>query len=114
MSNAKGYLYVELEVTHPEQFRSEYMRRALPVLEKFGARVLVASDSAEVLEGQRESGRTVLLEFESAERAREFYDSTDYQEIIKWRWSSASTRSYALLEGLRWTAREPDLPSSTS
>jgi uncharacterized protein (DUF1330 family) len=96
MSNAKGYIYAELEVTDPEHFYSEYMPRVQPVLDKYGAKFLVAGGDPAVREGERVIQRVVFLEFESVERARQFYDSSDYQDIIGYRFRSANTHLYIL------------------
>lgn len=98
MSNAKGYIYAELEVTSPEYFNAEYAPRVQPVLEKYGAKFLVAGGDPEVREGDRAVKRVVFLEFESVQRARKFYDSKDYQDVIGYRFKSAHTHLY-ILEG---------------
>ncbi|WP_430491733.1 DUF1330 domain-containing protein [Pseudomonas fulva] len=95
----KGYIYAELTVTNPEAFYREYMPRVKPVLEKFGAVFLVATDAPEVIEGDRVVPRIILIEFPSAEVARDFYNSPEYQEIIEYRFESSSAHLY-ILEGL--------------
>ncbi len=95
-SKSKGYIFAELDVTDPELFYSEYMPRVRPPLEKYGAKFLIASDKPEVLEGERVVKRIVFIEFESPERAREFYHSKDYQEVIDYRFRSANTHLYML------------------
>lgn len=98
MSEPKGYLYAELDVSNQTYFDSEYVPRVKPVLEKYGARFLVAGGNPEVREGDRVVRRVVFLEFDNAQRAREFYDSPDYQEVIAYRFASAKAHLY-LLEG---------------
>jgi uncharacterized protein (DUF1330 family) len=99
LSATKGYIYAELTVTNPEYFYSEYMSRVTPVLEKYDAKFLVAGGNPEVLEGDRVVKRVVFLEFSSPQRAREFYHSEEYQEVIKHRFLSANTHLY-LLDGV--------------
>ena len=98
MSTAKGYIYAELDVTDPDYFNAEYAPRVKPVLQKYGAKFLVAGGNPEVREGDRTVKRVVFLEFESARLAREFYDSKDYQDVIGYRFDSARTHLY-ILEG---------------
>lgn len=93
---AKGYIFAELEVTDPAVFHSEYMPRVRPVLEQYGARFLVASDTPQVLEGGRVVKRIVFIEFDSPQHAREFYHSKDYQDVIDYRFRSARTHLYML------------------
>ncbi|WP_042876697.1 DUF1330 domain-containing protein [Cupriavidus necator] len=96
MSNAKGYIYAELEIEDAAYFNAEYAPRVEPVLKKYGAKFLVAGGNPEVREGGRVVKRVVFLEFESAARAREFYDSSDYQQVIGYRFESAKTQLYIM------------------
>lgn len=98
MSTAKGYIYAELEVTDLDYFNAEYAPRVKPVLEKYGAKFLVAGGNPDVREGDRTVKRVVFLEFESPRLAQEFYDSKDYQDVIAYRFDSARTHLY-ILEG---------------
>ena len=99
MTAGKGYLFAELDVVDAVHFYSEYMPRVRPVLEKYGAAFLAANDDPVVKEGGRSVKRVVLLEFESLQRAEEFYDSDDYQTIIGYRFDSARSHLY-IFEGL--------------
>ena len=96
MSNRKGYLLAELDVTDPVYFNAEYMPRVQPVLQHYGARFLVATDAPEVREGGRVAKRVVFIEFDSPARAREFYDSKNYQDVIGYRFDSATAHLYIL------------------
>lgn len=95
----RGYLIAELDIKDSEIFYKEYAIRVEPVLKKFGARFLIATDRPEVIEGGREVKRVVLIDFETPEVAREFYYSREYQEIIGFRLKSAATHLY-ITEGL--------------
>lgn len=96
MSKQKGYILAELDVTNAAYFYAEYMPRVRPVLEQYGAKFLVATDAPEVREGDRVVKRVVFIEFDSPARAREFYDSKDYQDVIGYRFDSASAHLYIL------------------
>ncbi|MFM0351502.1 DUF1330 domain-containing protein [Paraburkholderia sp. RL17-347-BIC-D] len=95
---ARGYLIAELDVFDEAVFYSEYMEKVGSVLESYGARFLVATDRPEVIEGDRKVKRVVLLEFETFERAKEFYFSEQYQEVAAFRFRSAHTH-LCILEG---------------
>jgi uncharacterized protein (DUF1330 family) len=99
MQNSKGYIFAELDVTDPAYFHNEYMPRVRPVLDQYGARFLVASDTPQVLEGGRTVKRIVFIEFDSPQRAREFYHSKDYQDVIGYRFESAKAHLY-MLDGI--------------
>jgi len=105
MTPGKGYLFAELDVVDAAHFYNEYMPRVRPVLEKHGAAFLAASDAPVVKEGGRNVKRVVLLEFESLQRAEEFYHSDDYQAVIGYRFDSARSHLY-IFEGLG--AKQPE------
>jgi uncharacterized protein (DUF1330 family) len=94
MKKGKGYLFAELDVSDAAHFYDEYMPRVRPVLEAYGANFLAASDAPVVKEGGRQVKRVVLLEFDSLQRAEEFYHSEDYQAIIGYRFDSARSHLY--------------------
>jgi uncharacterized protein (DUF1330 family) len=99
MTARKGYIFAELDITDPAYFYDEYMPRVLPVLEKYGAKFLIGDDSPRVLEGERVVKRIVFIEFDSPQRADEFYHSQDYQDVIGYRFRSANAHLY-MLQGL--------------
>ncbi|AEC21352.1 hypothetical protein PT7_2812 [Pusillimonas sp. T7-7] len=99
MSKQKGYIYAELVVNDSAYFFNEYMPRVRPVLEQYDAKFLIGQDDPQVIEGGRDVKRVVFIEFDSPERAREFYYSKDYQDVIQYRFDSASAHLY-LLDGI--------------
>ncbi len=99
MAEPKGYILAELDVTDAAYFHGEYMPRVRPVLDKYDAKFLIATDEPEVLEGERVVKRVVFIEFETHARAREFYHSKDYQDVIGYRFRSARCHLY-LMEGV--------------
>lgn len=95
----KGYIFAEFDIVDADKFYNEYMPRVKPVLEQFGARFLVATNSPEMKEGERVYGRVILLEFDSPELAKIFYQSQSYQDVIDLRRDSAKGGLY-ILDGL--------------
>jgi uncharacterized protein (DUF1330 family) len=74
-----AYFVFNYDITHPERF-SEYAPAAQPSLRADGAKVLVADFDSEPQEGH--PGRvTIILEFDSKEAAREWYQSPEYQSV---------------------------------
>ncbi|TGN95694.1 DUF1330 domain-containing protein [Burkholderia sp. USMB20] len=98
MTTKKGYLFAELDVFDSAHFYNEYMSRVHPVLEQYGATFLAGSDTPVIKEGGRDVKRVVLLEFDSLQRAEEFYHSERYQAIIGYRFKSAQSHLY-IFEG---------------
>jgi uncharacterized protein (DUF1330 family) len=73
----KGYIVVDAKSTDPERM-AEYRRLSSIAAAKFGGRFLVRGGAYEVLEGDWQPQRLVVIEFESKERAKAFYDSPEY------------------------------------
>ncbi len=73
----KGYIIVT-EAIHNEAGMMAYAEAATPSFRAYGGAVLVM-DAVEVLEGEWPGTRTVIAEFESVGKAREWYTSPDYR-----------------------------------
>ena len=84
----KGYV-VFTEDIHDQEGLGVYAKAAGPTIGQSGAKVLVACDNAEVLEGKWHGQRTVIMEFESVDAARAWYESPDYQKAIPLRQAAA-------------------------
>ena len=52
---------------------------------KHGARILTRRGTAKCLEGDWQADSLMIIEFDSLEAARQFYDSREYQEVKKLR-----------------------------
>lgn len=89
-----GYLIANLEVTDPAGFE-EYRQKVSPLIDQFGGRYLVRGGEVRMLEGNLPIRRLVVLEFPSVEAAQRFYDSPEYQPLLKIR--LASTKSDLVL-----------------
>lgn len=93
-----GYLIAQITVTDPERY--EAYRQAVPdVIARHGGRYLVRGGKTEMMEGDAEAPRLVILAFDSVADARRFYDSPDYREILPLRLQS-STGSVMIVEGV--------------
>ncbi len=72
-----AYIIVEIQVHDPKQYE-RYKELAGPTVTAFGGSFVVRGGSAEVLEGNREPGRIVVLEFPTVQRAKEWWASDAY------------------------------------
>lgn len=91
-------LIAQLEIEDAEAFGA--YRDAVPaVVARFGGRYLVRGGAVEVREGDWTVPRLVVIAFDSLERARAFYDSPAYQEILPLRLAAAKG-SVVLAEGV--------------
>ena len=73
----KGYVIADIHVRDKEGFE-KFREMAKPVLEEYGAKVLVRTPNVEAREGKK-PGVVVVLEFESMDKARKCYESEAYQ-----------------------------------
>ncbi|MXN28011.1 MULTISPECIES: DUF1330 domain-containing protein [Delftia] len=74
---ASGYIIASVTVTKPEQYE-EYRKWSTEAMRAHGAEVCVRGGKVEVLEGDWNPGRTVILKFPSFEAAKAFYDTPEY------------------------------------
>jgi uncharacterized protein (DUF1330 family) len=92
---SKGYLFAEVEVTDPAGY-DEYRKLVGATVDAFGGRFLVRGGDPVRLEGDRASHRMVVLEFDSPERAREWYYSKQYQDVLPLRQRAARSHVFLL------------------
>ena len=85
-----AYLLGRTRVTDPEAY-GRYTAATGKLLDKFGARLKAATNSFDVLEGAEEREFVVLIEFDSLEAARNFYESMEYQAAKELRQGAAET-----------------------
>jgi uncharacterized protein (DUF1330 family) len=94
---SKAYIVVDAKSTDPERM-VEYRRLSSIAVEKFGGRFLVRGGPYEVLEGAWQPQRLVVIEFESREKAKAFYDSPEYVAAREAR-AGVSSFDMVLVEG---------------
>jgi uncharacterized protein (DUF1330 family) len=93
----KGYVYAEIQVTDPAAYE-RYRPLAAASIAAFGGRYVVRRGDPQVLEGGKDVRLVVILEFDSRERAMEWYNSAQYQAAKAIRVSAANTH-VVLLSG---------------
>jgi uncharacterized protein (DUF1330 family) len=82
----KGYIIITEDVKDPAGM-AEYGKLASQAMA--GATLLSFDTKPEVIEGEWHGSQTVVLEFDSVEAAREWYESDAYQEAAKVRQAAA-------------------------
>ena len=73
-----AYVIVDIDI-HDAAAYDEYRKVVGSTLARYGGRFVVRGGKIDVLEGDWNPKRIVVLEFESAARAREWYDSEEYR-----------------------------------
>ena len=95
---APGYVIAEVEVTDPTNMR-KYGEKVLETLAPFNHHFLVSGSKIQAVEGEAPKGGMVVIAFDSAEKAREWWDSPAYEAIKPIRRSSAKSRVF-IVEGV--------------
>jgi len=85
-----AYIIVEIDVLDPVGYE-EYKNLASATVEKYGGKYIVRGGRTEV--------RIVVLQFESAERAKQWLNCEEYREPRKMRHRTART-NMILVEGM--------------
>ena len=86
-----GYIIATLNTINDPDTFAAYQKSASTVFSRYGARFLVNSREVEFLDGDWRPFGVVVVEFESYEVAKEFYNSPEYQAIIEKRFDSSDS-----------------------
>lgn len=92
----KGYIIARVSVDDADAY-AIYAKGAFAAMQKYGARILARGGKSEALEGTARP-RNVILEFESYERAKEYFTSPEYQAARQHR-LAGSVGEFVLVEG---------------
>jgi uncharacterized protein (DUF1330 family) len=93
-----AYIIVEIEILDSVGYE-KYKQLAGATVEKYGGKYIVRGGETEVLEGDWKPKRIVVLEFESARRAKQWLNSEEYREPRKMRHRTAKT-NMILVQGI--------------
>lgn len=94
-----AYVISELRILDDDLI-GNYRDRANASIEKYGGRYLVKSGALELIEGKRDRDiQYDIIEFESMNRARQWYSSPEYAEALKFRYG-ALDRTLVFIEGV--------------
>jgi uncharacterized protein (DUF1330 family) len=92
-----AYVIAEVEVTDPTTLQ-KYGEKAPQIVASFNGHYVVRGGKVQALEGEPPKGYVVVIGFDSAEKAREWYDSPAYAAIRPFRQSSTKSRLF-IVEG---------------
>jgi uncharacterized protein (DUF1330 family) len=93
----KGYFFVEVEIADPVAY--EAYRTTVPdIISAYGGRILVRGGNPHPFDGAVPQRHRVIVEFESPEAVKTFYDSDAYQAVLPIR-QNASNGFVCLLTG---------------
>ena len=92
------YAIAQLTITDRTAY-NRYQSRFMSVMNRYKGRLLAADEHPQVVEGQWDREKLVLLSFPDEAAFREWADSPDYQEIAKDR-KAGSTAVVLLVKGI--------------
>ena len=90
-----AYIVARVNVTNWDKYH-EYVKVTPNVVEKFNGKFIARGGDMATLEGPEELQRIVILEFPTLEKAREFYESPEYQEARRLRAGAAIAQLIAI------------------
>ena len=93
-----AYIIANVDVTNPEQYE-EYKKLSTIAMKVHGAEVCIRGGNVEVLEGDWNPSRFVMLKFPSVDAARAFNDSVEYAAARQARQGAAVMRML-IVEGV--------------
>ena len=94
-----GYIIAKVTI-HDEDTYGRYRAGFGAIRRQYGGELLAASRDPTIVEGEWSATTTVLLRFASRERALEWYNSEEYQELVQIR-HAASTADIIAIQGRR-------------
>ncbi len=83
-----AYLIARVAVTDRDAYK-KYLEATPAIIEKYGGKVLFRPGEIATFEGPVENRRIVIIEFPSLIKAKQWYESLEYQEAKKLREGAA-------------------------
>jgi uncharacterized protein (DUF1330 family) len=84
-----AYFVLMQEIDDVDRYRNEYLPQVLPLLQKHGAKVLIAGSDAEPAEGDPPNS-TVVIQFADTSAVWGFLNDPDYQPVKEIRFNVTS------------------------
>ena len=91
------YIVGDIRISDTASYQA-HLPRALATIARFGGHVVAGGGKIDLLEGDPMPERIFFIEFPTADAARRWYQSDDYQEALKTRLSASHGRVF-LIEG---------------
>jgi uncharacterized protein (DUF1330 family) len=100
MSQVPVYMVVNLQVTDPASY-GKYEAGFFPLLKKYDGKFITYDDNPASFEGETPlTGRVIIFEFPSEEKARDWYADPEYQTLSASRRAGTSLNFLAMVRGL--------------
>jgi uncharacterized protein (DUF1330 family) len=83
-----SYFIAQIRINDPEEYK-KYLQGVDEVFYKFNGKYLTVDSEPEVIEGNWNYNRVVVIEFPNKDDLKKWYDSEEYQNILKYRLNAA-------------------------
>ncbi len=83
-----AYFIANIKIRDEDEYQ-KYLINVDNIFCKFNGKYLAVDKNPEILEGNWNYSRTVLIEFPDKESLKKWYYSSEYQEILKFRLTGA-------------------------
>ena len=93
-----AYVIVDIEVQDPVGYE-EYKKLAPAAVELYGGKYIARGGKTETLEGDWAPKRLVILEFESSEQAKKWWNSDEYRDAKAMRQQTTNSQM-VVIEGV--------------
>ncbi|PKP31633.1 MAG: DUF1330 domain-containing protein [Bacteroidetes bacterium HGW-Bacteroidetes-17] len=92
------YFIAQIKINDENEYQ-KYIDNAGKIFSRYKGKYLSIDNNPKILEGKWNYSRTVLIEFENKDEFNAWYDSPEYQSILKFRLMAADCDSI-LVKGL--------------
>jgi uncharacterized protein (DUF1330 family) len=96
---APAYLIVEMKISDMDQYK-KYMAAAPETIKAYGGEYVVRGGKMESLEGDWRPSRLAVLRFPSYEKAKAWYEQSDYVQVRALRVGATEYFNMVLVEGV--------------
>lgn len=98
VATPKAYVIGETEVLDAAKLEP-YRQQMVKTLDAYGGKFIVRGSTPDVTEGEASKGRMAIIEFDSLEKAKAWYNSPEYSALRPIRQSSTDSR-VMIVEGV--------------
>ena len=100
MSEQKVFMIANLNINDRDTYQI-YEKGFFPILKKYDGEFVTYDDSVETFEGSSPlEGRAIIFSFPSPEKAREWFNDPEYQELAKNRRTAAELKNLSMIKSL--------------
>ena len=90
------YFIAQIKINDPNEYQ-KYIDKAGAIFKKYNGKYLAVDNNPKVLEGEWDYSRTVLISFPSQQDFDSWYNSIEYQSILKHRLKAADCDTILLV-----------------